>query len=203
MHPTRVDDPQIAPITNVTYQCLPPVDTATSQVSHTSVRHKFCNQHTLRPRRCHDKTWPCPWQRSTPAPPPTTLPIGADTPQPHRCGQRQHWPTVQHQRHGVKVHCPPPCSWGTRPPLLITHEQGKCQCHAQGCHSNRALRSGHNPPMATATTRHRYDDCNQRPPAASPPSCISYQNSEAIRRQGPKQQCMQCDDSLKMTIFLR
>ena len=33
-------------------------------------------------------------------------------------------PTVQHRRNGVKVRCPPPRSWGTRPPLLTPCVQG-------------------------------------------------------------------------------
>ena len=61
-------------------------------------------------------------------------------------------PTVQHQRHSVKVRRPPPCSWGMHPPLLTTREQVKHQHHAQGHHSNHALRLCHNPPMATAMT---------------------------------------------------
>ena len=36
-------------------------------------------------------------------------------------------PTVQHRRNGVKVRRPPPCSQGTRPPLLTPCVQGKPQ----------------------------------------------------------------------------
>ena len=117
-------------------------------------------------------------------------PKGLSTPLVCAMGTRpKHQPTVQHRRNGVKVCCPPPCSWGMRPHLLTPCIQGKPQHCAEAHDADHVEQQGCNPPMATTTGRHN-NNSDRGPPVTPPPlPCPQGQKSQALhtsaRRQSP------------------